>query len=196
MAVQADIVKVDKSPAVRETKPNYTQENGPLKEVVIQPAPPSPRSMSNLKQNSTRAQDLKDCPADAGQAKALQCTLNPLKKEQLAAGLTATNRAAEENPASVQNSVPDISSLTAEAVYLENHTETRATTQASMLAAHSDDEGEGKEATSGLENIKTEASGQLSEVLSQPNTQLTAAVCQASSDSVVSQVIDRRSPSW
>lgn len=198
MVVQAEIAKVDKSPAVRETEPINTQENGPLKEVVTQPAPPSPRTVSDLKQNSASAQDedLKDCPADTGQAEALQCTLNSLKKEQGAAGLTATNRAAEENPASVRDNIPDVSSLTAEAVRLENHTETKATTQASMLAAHSDDEGERKEASSRLENIKTEASGQLSEVLSQPNTQLTAAVCQASSVSVVSQVIDGGSPSW
>lgn len=196
MVVQAETVKVDKSPAVRETEPNNTQENGPLKEVVTQPAPPSPRSGSNLKQNSTRAQgeDLKDCPADAGQAEALQCTLNSLKKEQSAAGLTATNGAAEENPASVQDNIPDISSLTAEPVCLENHTETKAATQASMLAAHGDDEG--KEAASRLGNVKTESPGQLSEVLSQPNTPLSAAVCQASSVSVVSQVIDGGSPSW
>lgn len=198
VVAQAEIVQVNKSPAVRQTEPNNTQENGPLKEVVIQPAPPSPGRVSDLNQNSTRAQgeDLKDHPADTGQAEALQCTLNSLKKEQGAAGLTATNRAAEGNPASAQDNIPDISSPTVEAVCLENHAETKATTQAGMFAARGDDEGEGEEAASRLENIKTEASGQLCEVLSQPNTQLTAAVRQASSVSVVGQEIDGGSPSW
>lgn len=194
--VKAEAVQVKKSPEVGETELNNTQENGPLKEVVIQTATPSPRKGSDLKENSTRAQDedMKDCPADSGQL--LQCTLNSLKNEHATADFTATNTAPEdENPASAQDKIPNISSLTAEVVFLENHTETKATMEHSILATHNNAEGAGSK----LDNVEAEASGQLSEkneVLSSPNTQLTAAVCQLSSISVVSQEVDKESLSW
>lgn len=198
MKVEVKAEAVQKSPEVGEMELNNTQENGPLKEVVIQTATPYPRKGSDLKENSTRAQDedMKDCPADSGQAELLQCTLNSLKNEHATADFTATNTAPEdENPASAQDKIPDISSLTAEAVFLENHTETKATMEHSILATHDNAE----EAGSKLDNVEAEASGQLSEkneVLSPPNTQLTAAVCQLSSISVVSQEVDEESLSW
>lgn len=191
---KVEAVQAKKCPEVRETEPNNTQENGPLKD-----AAPSPRKGSKLKENVTRAQDedKKDCPANSEQAGPLQCTLNSLQKEHAAADHAATNTAAaDDSPALTPEKVPDTSSTTAEEVCLEDHTETKSTLEQKVLASHDNDE----EAGSQLDSIVAKASEQFSEdgdgILSVPNSQLTTAVCQLSCSSAVSQETDKVSLSW
>lgn len=199
MEVAAEAVLVKQSAEVAEAEPNNTQENGPLQKKVKQTATPSPRKGSELRENSTRAQDeaMKDRPANSGPAELLQCTLNSLQNEHDTADgevFTATNAAPEkENPASVKDKIPDSSSLTPAAVCPENHPETNTTRELVTLdTTHDNDE------DAGFKVAAAEPSGEFSqnnEVLSLPNTQLTAAACQVSSVSVVSQEIDNHSPS-
>ncbi|XP_073344265.1 uncharacterized protein [Pagrus major] len=193
--VKAEAVQVKPTPEVAETEPNNTQENGPMMEVVTQKATPSPRKGSKLKENSTRAQDegMKDRPADSRQPELLPCTLNSLQKEPTKAdweAFTPTNVAPEEkNPTSPQEKIPDSSSLTAEAVCAENHTETNATGEHIRAATtHDNDE----ETAVKVDNAAPEPSGEFSQ---NNHTQLTAAACQVSSISAVSQEIDKESPS-
>lgn len=192
--LKAEAAQAKTCPEVGETEPNNTQENGPLKEAAS-----SHREGSELKENSTRAQDedMKDCPADSEQAGPLQRTLNSLQKEHATDDFTATNMAPEdESPALTSDKIPDISSPTAEVVCLEDHNEIQATMAHGMSATRDNDE----EAGTKLDNVVTEASGQFSDdddgVLSLPNSQLTVAVCQLSCSSVVSQEIDKASLSW
>ncbi|XP_070841938.1 nucleolar and coiled-body phosphoprotein 1 [Chaetodon trifascialis] len=200
--VKAEAVQVKQSPEVGETGPNNTQENGPLPEVVIQTSKSSPRTGSDPKENSTRVQDedMKDRPADGGQAELLQCTLNSLQKEHTTADwqvFTATNAAPEEeNPASEEDKVPDSTSLPAKAVCPENHTETNTARERTTLSTDDNDEEEGSKVP--IDIAVAETSGECShnnEVLSVPNTQLAAAACQLPSISVVSQEIGKESPS-
>lgn len=194
-------VQVKQSPEVAEMEPNNTQENGPLQKEVIQTEAPSPSKGPELKENSTRAQDedMKDRPADSGQAELLQCTLNSLQKESATADweVFPTNAAPEEeNPASVQDKIPNNSPLTAKAVCPENHphTETNTREPITLDTAHDNDEEAGSKVT--IDNAIAELSGEFSqnnEVLSVPNTPLPAAACQVS---VVSQEINKESPSW
>lgn len=189
-----DKVQVKQSPEVGETEPSNIQENGPLHKEVIQTATPSPRNGSKLKGNSTRAQkeDTEDRPAD----EPLQCTLNSLQKEHARVDwevFTTTNAALEEeSPASAQDKIPDNSSLTAEAVCPENrsHTETNTREHITLDTSHDNDEEAGSKVT--IDNAGAEPSGEFSqnnEVLSVPNTQV-------STISVVSQEVDKESPSW
>lgn len=191
---KVEAVQAKKCPEVGEMEPNNTQENGPLKD-----AAPSPRKGSKLKEDITRAQDedMKYCLANSGQAGLLQCTLNSLQKEHAAADHTAANTAAaDDSPALTPEKVPDMSSTTAEVVCLQHHTETKSTIEQDILASHDNDE----EAGSQLDSIVAKASGQFSEdgdgILSVPNSRLTAAVCQLSCSSAVSQDIDKVSLSW
>ncbi|XP_070784647.1 uncharacterized protein [Enoplosus armatus] len=193
--VKAEVVHVKQSAAVAEIEPNNTQENGPLQKEVIQTATPSPSKGSELKENPTRAQgeDMNDCPADSVQAELLQCTLNCLQTEHATADwevFTATNAAPR------QDKIPDSSSLTAEAVCPENHTETNTREHITLDTTHDNDEEAGSKVT--IDHAVVEPSGAFSqnnEVLSVPNTQLTAAACQLSSISVVSQEIVKEPPS-
>lgn len=183
---KVEAVQAKKCPEVGETEPNNTQENGPLKD-----AAPSPRKGSKLKEYITRAQDEdKDCPANSEQAGPLQCTLNSLQKEH------TNTAAADDSPALTPEKVPDTSSTTAEVVCLEDHTETKSTLEQKILASHDNDE----EAGSQLDSIVATASEQFSEdgdgILSVPNSWLTAAVCQLSCSSAVSQETDKVSLSW
>ncbi|XP_049420928.1 uncharacterized protein LOC125881692 [Epinephelus fuscoguttatus] len=197
-----EVVQVKQIPEVAEMEPNTTQENGPLQKEVIQTASPSPSKRSKLMENSTRAQDedTKDRPADSGQAELVRCTLNSLQKHATADWevFTATNAVPEEeNPALVQDRIPDSSSLTAQAVCPENHTEANTTREYITLdTAHGDDEEAGSRVS--IENAAVEPSGEFcrnNEVLSVPNIQLTAAACQVSSISVVRQENDKQSRS-
>lgn len=200
--VKAEAVQVKPTPEVAGTKPTNTQENGPMVEVVAKKATPSPRKGSKLKENSTRAQDEepKVRPLDSGPPEPLRCTFNSMQKEPAKAdweALTQTNVAPEEeNPTSPQDNIPESSSLTAEAVCAENHTETNATGEHITAAAtHDNDE----EADIKDDNAALEPSGEFSqnnEEVSVPNTQLTAAACTVSSMSAVSQEINKESPSW
>lgn len=194
--VKAEAVQVKKCLEVGQ--PNNTQENGPLKE-YIQTAAPSPRKGSDLKENSTRAQDedmmdsLKDSE-DSGQIGLLQCTLNSLQKDQDTDDLPEANTAPEDvNSASAQDEPPDINPQSAEVACLENHTGIEAAMECSMSAPEYDDE----EAGSKIVNTETEVLGQLcekNEGLSLPNTELTTAACQLLSISVVSE--EMKSLSW
>ncbi|XP_036934633.1 uncharacterized protein LOC119008435 isoform X2 [Acanthopagrus latus] len=196
--VKAEAVQVKPSPEVAETKPNNTQENGPMVEVVTKEATPSPRKGSKLRKNSTRAQDEepKDRPVDSGPPEPLPCTLSSLQKEPAKVdweALTPTNVAPEEeNPTSPQDNIPERSSLTAKAVCAENHTETNATGEHITVAATHDN---AEETDIKVDIAAPEPSGEFSQndkEASVPNTQLTAAVCQLSS---VSAEIDKESQS-
>uniref|UniRef100_A0A8P4K4Q7 OTU deubiquitinase with linear linkage specificity a n=2 Tax=Dicentrarchus labrax TaxID=13489 RepID=A0A8P4K4Q7_DICLA len=196
-AVEVKAVQVKQSPEVGDSEPNNTQENRALQEVVKQKATPSPRKGSEPEENSSRAQDedAKNRPAGSEEAELLQCTLNsPQKAAADWQVFKATNAAPkEENPASTQDKIPDIASLTAETVCPENHTEINTTSEHITLAnAHDNDEEAGSEVTA--DSTVAEPSGEFpqnNEALSAPNT----AACQVSSISVVSQEIDKESPS-
>ena len=181
-------IKVEEAVQVKQS-PEVAEKNGPLQKELTQTASPSP---SKLKENSNKtAQDeeLKQRPADSGQAELLQCTLNSVQKEPAAADWEAfTTTPEEETPASAQDRVPDSSSsLTAEA----NHTEI-TTEHLSPDTTHDDDDEE-EEAGSIIvvEKAVAEPSGESSqnnEVLSVPTSQLAAA---APSISAVGQEDDR-----
>ncbi|XP_070708643.1 uncharacterized protein [Pempheris klunzingeri] len=192
-------VQVKQSPEGGETELNNTQENGPLQKGVTQTAAPSPRKGPQLQENSTRAQE-QDEDEDVKE-ELLHCTLNSLQKEQVKAEwevFTATNVAPEEeNPASAQSKSPGKSSPMAGAVCPENlpHTETNTREHITSDTPLDNDEDAGSEVAG--DNAVAEPSGSFSqnnEVLSVPNTQ-PAAVCQVSSISVLSQEIDKESPS-
>ncbi|XP_042366233.1 uncharacterized protein LOC121960537 [Plectropomus leopardus] len=197
-----EVVQVKQSPEVTEMEPNSTQENGGLQKEVIDTATPSPSKRSKLKENSTGAQgkNTKDRPADSGQAELLQCTLNSPQTHATADWevFTATNAAPEEeNKASAREKIPDSSSLTAEAVCPENHTETNTTREDITLDTTRDND----EDTSCKVTVANAAAEPLrefnenDEVLSVPNTRLTAAACQVASISAVSLERDKESPS-
>ncbi|XP_028425584.1 uncharacterized protein LOC114549467 [Perca flavescens] len=189
-----EAVQVKQSPEVAEMEPNNVQENGPLQKVVLQTATPSSSKKSELKENFTRAQDEDEKDRPSGQAEPLQCTW----KENTTAfneAFTVRNKASEEEkPASVQDKIPDSSSLTAEAVCPENHTETNTTREHNTLDTTRDnDEEVGSKVT--IENAVAEPSGESSqnnEALSVPNP---AAACRVSSISGVSQENEEESPS-
>ncbi|XP_018549182.1 protein IWS1 homolog [Lates calcarifer] len=185
---KTESVLVKQSPENGETEPNNTQENGPLKKESIQTATPSPCKGFELKENSTRAQDetMKEPPDNSGQAEPQQCTLNwEVFPETKYVALE------EENPASVQEKIPDGISQTAESVHAEkpSHTETTTTTEhITASVSHDDEEEAGSEVT--VDNAVVEPSGEFSqnnEVLPVPNTPPPA--------SVVSQEISKEAQS-
>lgn len=179
--VKAEAVQ-EKSPEVTDT--SNSQDIGPLKEEVTDTATPFTQKMSELKENYTRAQaeDVKDCPADSGYAELLQRTLNWPKTEPTASP-------EEEDPNSANDRIPDISSPTAEAVCLENHTKINAMMEHIVLAVCDN----GKDVGSILVEVVAEASGHMSEnyeVLSLPDTR------RSSSIAAVSWEIDREPLNW
>ncbi|GAA6215123.1 ubiquitin thioesterase otulin [Lates japonicus] len=185
---KTEAVLVKQSPENGETEPNNTQENGPLKKESIQTATPSPCKGFELKENSTRAQDetMKEPPDNSGQAERQQCTLNwEVFPETKYVALE------EENPASVQEKIPDGISQTAESVHTEkpSHTETTTTTEhITASVSHDDEEEAGSEVI--VDNAVAEPSGEFSqnnEVLLVPNTPPPA--------SVVSQEISKEAQS-
>ncbi|XP_059183115.1 uncharacterized protein LOC131962167 isoform X2 [Centropristis striata] len=188
-----EAVQVKQSPGIAEKEPNNTQENGPLQKEAKQTATPSP---GKLKENPTRAQeeDVKEHPAEL-----LQCTFNSLPKEQATADwevFTPTNEAPEEEtPASVQDKIPDSSSLTAAAVCPETQTETNPAGEHVTLDTTRDKDEAGCNVPGG------DAVAEPSEVFSQnkgelpvPNPQLSAAAGQVSSIPAVGQEKDKESP--
>lgn len=201
--VKAD-VKVKHSPEGGETAPRNTQENGVLQEAVTQTAAASPRKVSEVQENSARAQDadVKDRPADAGHAGPLLCALNPPPKENTAAELqvvAATNTAAaaaeEENKTSPQGKILDISPLTAEAARPENHTEPNAAGEPVTPVTTRDTQEEADSKVPLDSAAAAEPSGETSEnneVSSVANTQL-AAACQVSPIAAVGQEISKES---
>lgn len=151
-------VELKNSPEVREIK------NGPLKVLTQIPSP------MKTTENPPRAQgeNIAECPVDGAHANLSQCTLIFLEK-QLSS--TNSNTAEAKAPSSAaQDRLPDISALLAQTVCAENHTEINTTMEYVKLAAPDDD---GEDTSS--EPVEAEACGQvprITEVLSQPNTQL------------------------
>lgn len=179
-----------------EIEPNNTQENGPLQKEIIQTA--SPHRGPEHKEDSTRAQDedIKAPSGDSGQAEHLQCTLNIPQTLHTATDWdfnTTTEVPKEENPASVQDRIPDGIFLTAGEVWPEkpSHTETTATREnITESTTRDNDEEAGSKVTN--DNAAAEPSGEY--LQKAPNTQLAAAACQVSSSSVVSQEISKEAP--
>lgn len=173
--MQEDVkaVEMKNSPEVRETM------NGPQKALT---QTSSPRKIT---ENSPRAQDenISECPADGLHAKPSQCTLISPKKELSTANVSAAEAA---TPAlAAQDRIPDITTLMTQAVCAENQTEITTTEHVKLAAPEADED------TSSVP-VEAEACGQvpgITEVLSQPNTQLP-------SDAVVRQEEDEASQSW
>lgn len=157
--VQEDVkaVEMKDSLEVRETL------NGPQK-VLTETL--SPRK---IRENSPKAQGeaVAEFPADGTHADLSQCTLISPKKE-----LSSTNSSAAEvaTPAlAAQDGIPVITTPMTPAVCANNQTEINPTTE--KLAAP--DDGDVEDTSS--EPVEAEACGQvpgITEVLSQPNTQL------------------------
>lgn len=196
---KVEVVQVKQSPENGKTEqPNNTQENGPLQKEDTQTATLSPGKRPKLKENSTRAQDkdMKETPAGSGQTEHLQCILNLLHEGNAAGDWDVFAATVEENPAIVQDKIPDGITHAAEAKNL-SHTETNTTREHITLdTSHNDNEDAGSRVT--IDNTVAESSGEFSqnnEVLSLPNSQLAAAACQVSSITVVNQEINAES-SW
>lgn len=153
----AKAVELKNSPEVREIK------NGPLKVLTQIPSP------KKTTESPPRAQgeNITECPVDGAHANLSQCTLIFLEKQ-----LSSTNSKTAEAKApssAAQDGLPDIP-LLVETVCAENHTEINTTMEHVKLATPDDDD----EDTSS-EPVEAEACGQvprITEVLSQPNTQL------------------------
>lgn len=181
-----------------EIEPNNTQENGRLQKEIIQTTSPDNDRGPEQKEDSTRAQDedIKEPSGDSGQAEHLQCTLNVQQTLHTAADWefkTTTEVPKEENPASVQDRIPDGIFLTSGEVWPEkpSHTETAATREhITESASHDNDEEAGSKVTS--DNAVAEPSGEY--LQKAPNTQLATAICQVSSSSVVCQEISKEAP--
>ncbi|XP_040921290.1 uncharacterized protein LOC121200215 [Toxotes jaculatrix] len=191
VAEKAEAIQVKQSPERGELEPSNTQENGPLKKESIQTATPSPcKGFEQDSSTSAQDEDVKEPPDDSGQTELLHCTLKS-QPESLSAAhwevFTDTIVAPEkENPASVQDKIPDGISLTAESVCPEkpSHSETATTTEHITVST--------------LDSAVAGPSGEFSqnnEVLSVPNTRLDAAACQVFSISAVSQEINTEAPS-
>lgn len=174
--MQEDVkaVEMKNSPEVRETM------NGP-QEVLTETSSPW-----KIPENSPRAQgeNITECPADGTHVKLSQCTLISPKKEFSTANFSAAEVA---TPAlSAQDRIPDITTLMTQAVCAKNQTEINTTTEHVKLTAPEDEE------DTSSEPVEAEACGQvpgITEVLSQPNTQLPSVA-------VVRQEEDEISLSW
>lgn len=174
--MQEDVkaVEMKNSPEVRETM------NGPQKALT---QTSSPRKIT---ENSPKAQgeNISECPADGLHVKLSQCTLISPKKELSTANVSAAEAA---TPAlAAQDRIPDITTLMTQAVCAENQTEINATTEHVKLAAPEADE------DTSPEPVEAEACGQvpgITEVFSQPNTQLPSVA-------VVKQEEEEASQSW
>ncbi|XP_028288368.1 uncharacterized protein LOC114452983 [Parambassis ranga] len=191
---KADGAQKKQSPENEETEPNNTQENGPLQKEGIQAVTHSPRKVSEPTENAIRGQDkdVKESPADSGD-EPLHCTLNSLQEQTAESEILGkTNvKIEEENPASVQDKVPDGASQTAKVVCSESASclQTNTTTEHSAASAtHNDEEDEEAGPRVTVVDAAAKPSGestQNDEVLSVPNSQPAAAAGQVST--VVSQ---------
>ncbi|XP_022051963.2 retinitis pigmentosa 1-like 1 protein [Acanthochromis polyacanthus] len=173
-----DVVQLKQSPENGETELNNTQENGPLPKESVQTATPSPRKVSELKENGTRAQDkeMKETAADSHQAELLQCTLN-CPQEDLAAAASLEVRDAskaeeeEENPASEQDRILDDGTENTE-------TNTTATEHITASGTHEDEEARARVAVDTEVAKPSEESAESNENV--PKAQPAAAVGQES----------------
>lgn len=128
------------SPETGEQEPNNTQENGPLKQEVIQIEMPPPCNMSE--ENATGVQDTEESPAHSRQLP-MQCALGSVQDEHAKADSEVLKAPEiEENPPT-QYKIPDGTSLTPEVVCFEKtpHTETNTTVeQTAASTTHHDKE--------------------------------------------------------
>ncbi|KAM4534403.1 uncharacterized protein PAE49_022621 isoform 1-T2 [Odontesthes bonariensis] len=185
---EAEDAQMKRSP---EKEPNNSQGNGPLQRGKIQTATPSPHKASELKENSTRAQHkvMKGTSADSGQAERLQCTLKSSADSEVVAPSNPESQ--RENPASVQEKIPDGVPQQTEAACSENSSHAETNTTAEPITAHNVEEECSRDAI----NIIAKPSGELTpknEVLSVPNTQLVAAAGLEASVFAVSQETDTK----
>lgn len=140
-------VELNNSPEVREIM------NGPQKVLTRTPSP------RKIPENPHTAQAA-NTTADAAQANLPQCTLILPENEFSSAHFSTAE--AETPSSAAADRLPDISAPLAEAVCAENHTEINTMQRVNLAAP--DDEG-----------VEAEACGQapgITDVLSQPNTQL------------------------
>lgn len=165
-------IKLDNNVEVQEhVKAVEMKNNSEVRETINGPqrvhTEASPRKIT---ENSPRAhgENITECPADGTHAKSSQCTLFSPKKDELsAANFSAVEVASPALAAQDRN--PDITTLMTQAVCAKNQTEINTTTEHVKLAAPDDDE------DTRSEPVEAEACGQvpgITEVLSQPNTQL------------------------
>lgn len=128
------------SPETGEQEPNNTQENGPLKQEVIQIEIPPPCNMSE--ENATGVQDTEESPAHSRQLP-MQCALGSVQDEHAKADSEVLKAPEiEENPPT-QDKIPDGTSLTPEVVCFEKTPHTEANTTVEQTAAsttHHDEE--------------------------------------------------------
>ncbi|XP_035765481.1 uncharacterized protein LOC102779655 [Neolamprologus brichardi] len=128
------------SPETGEQEPNNTQENGPLKQEVIQIEMPPPCKMSE--ENATGVQDTEESPAHSCQLP-MQCALGSVQDEHAKADSEVLKAPEiEENPPT-PDKIPDGTSLTPEVVCFEKTPQTEANTTVEQTAAsttHHDEE--------------------------------------------------------
>lgn len=192
MEEEAEAEKVRLCPENEESEPNNTQENGPLQKDDIRTSTPSPAKEPELKEHSNRAQvvDVTEAPANGGKTDLLQCNLTSPPKgnstDEWEIFPETVEETVEENPASVEDRIPDGISPAAE-LKTPPQTETTASTDSSQ----EDNEDDSKVTTDDTEADPLGEFSQNNELLSEPNTQLTA----AAPVSVVCQEINSE-PSW
>ncbi|XP_029385503.1 uncharacterized protein LOC115061332 [Echeneis naucrates] len=177
---KAEAVQVKQSSENGESEPNNAQENGPLKKESVQTATPSKEETATGEQ-----EHMEDSQDNTGQAALLQCTLKSHQKYHAAAdweAFTETNVTPEQDPASVEDRIPDGISQIAESVCPEKPSFTETTTTAEHIivkTSHDDKTAAGSSVT--FDDAATEPSGEFSQnnqVLPVPNTQVDAAACQ------------------
>ncbi|KAK2859616.1 hypothetical protein Q5P01_004236 [Channa striata] len=189
-------VEVKQSPENGETKPNNTQENGPLQTESIQVV--SPNRGSELEESSTRAcsEDPKEFSHESGDAPHLQCTFDSQQKAYLEVFKATAEVQEEENTGSVPDKIPDGLLLKARASCTENPANPETTTAREHITestTHDNDEDQGSKDIN--DNAADEPSGEyVQEVSALPNSQIAEAACQVSSGSVVSPESSREGP--
>ncbi|XP_075903541.1 uncharacterized protein LOC142902405 [Nelusetta ayraudi] len=151
--VAPEAVQVKKRVEVEAPSSAITQENGPMKELDMATAAPSPRRESKLAEKSATARDEDEEVGlkDDKQTGLLQCTLNsPQEKKQDSDNLPEANTAPEDtNAASARDERLDLNRpLLVEAAGLENHTGIEAAAAAAAVeeeqspsATHAVDQG-------------------------------------------------------
>lgn len=149
--VAPEAVQVKKCVEAEAPTSTITQENGPMKELDVATAAPSPRRESELAEKSATARDEDGEVGLKGdeQTGLLQCTLNSPQKKRDPDDLPEADTAPEDtDAASAQDERLDLNTpLLVEAAGLENHTGIEAAAAAAVeeeeqspSAAHSVDQ--------------------------------------------------------
>ncbi|XP_067342087.1 uncharacterized protein [Channa argus] len=185
-------VEVKQSPENGETKPNGTQENGPLQKESVQIV--SLNRGSEHKENSTRPhyEATKESPQESAEAGHLQCTLDSQQKAFWEVSKATDELQEGENAMSVQDKIQDGIFLTAWAAWSEKPSNTETTTTKEHITESTTHDGEEHGSKDANHNAVDEPSGEsFQKVLSEPNSQLATAAGLVSSNSVVSQEISK-----